>query len=111
MLPLASLVGHWLVPSALGGEGEPVAEQRTVEQFERLAYGLEAWREVPASGTPADHAARGAVAVESRRWPRGSWPRIPVDIVVAGSGTARRRAAGARPVWLVIGALPGGASS
>src|SRR6478672_13425201 len=56
VLPLASLVGHWLVPPALGGEGEPVAEQRTVDQFERLAYGLDVVSEgasLPrARGTP-----------------------------------------------------------
>ena len=41
VLPLASLVGHWMVPPTLGGEGEPIADQRTLDQFERLAYGLE----------------------------------------------------------------------
>ena len=45
VLPVASLVGHWLVPPALGGEGEPVVERRTVDQFERLAYGLDALSE------------------------------------------------------------------
>ena len=35
---VASLVGHWMVPPAVGGEGEPVVERRTLDQFERQAY-------------------------------------------------------------------------
>jgi uncharacterized protein len=47
VLPLASLAGHWMVPPALGGEGVPLTDQRTLDQFERLAYGLEMLTEQP----------------------------------------------------------------
>lgn len=41
VLAFASLVGHWMVPPAIAGEGQPAAEPRLSERLERLAYRLE----------------------------------------------------------------------
>ena len=74
VLPLASLVGHWMVPPALGGEGEALVERRTLDQFERLAYGLEA---LTASRHPPPRAvtAPAVPALWIRRWlPASSRP-------------------------------------
>ncbi|HEV8176122.1 MAG TPA: UPF0182 family protein, partial [Gemmatimonadales bacterium] len=45
MLGSASIVGHWLLPSMLGASAAPMVDPRTMEQLERLAYGLEGLRD------------------------------------------------------------------
>ena len=106
VLPLASLVAHWMVPSTLGGEGEPITDQRTIDQFERLAYGLEALAEVPASRTP-----RTTLPVVPSLWSREMAKRqvasdssdvVSMDPALLAVGGRRR------PVWLATRALPGG---
>ena len=106
VLPLASLVGHWMVPPTLGGEGEPITDQRTLDQFERLAYGLESLGEVPASrmsrGTPPTVPSLWSREMAKRQVASDSSDIVSVDpalLTVAG----RRR-----PVWLATRALPGG---
>ena len=88
-----------------------------VEQFERLAYGLEALSE---SGRPAPRradAARGAVALEPGRWPRACspptrWTSSSVDPALltvggqAAAGVARRPRA--LPGGRVVVSRPGG---
>ncbi len=106
VLPLASLVGHWLVPLVVGGEGEPVADRRTVEQFEGLAYGLESLREAPVLA-----GARGAPPLVASLWSQPMAARLlagdSVDLVSADP-TLLTVGDGRRPVWLVSQARPGG---
>jgi hypothetical protein len=45
VLASASLVGHWMVPPAMSGEGQPAVEARISERLERLAYRLEGLEE------------------------------------------------------------------
>jgi hypothetical protein len=54
VLASASLVGHWMVPPAMSGEGRPAVEPRAAERLERLAYRLEALEEsaVEAGASP-----------------------------------------------------------
>lgn len=40
VLACASLVGHWMVPPAMGGGGEPLTDSTAAEQLDRAAYGL-----------------------------------------------------------------------
>jgi hypothetical protein len=106
VLPLASLAGHWMVPPAVGGKGEPVADRRTVDQFEGLAYGLESLREEPA---PAG--ARAAPPELPSLWSQPMAARLfagdSVDIASADPALLTV-GGGRRPVWLVARALPGG---
>jgi hypothetical protein len=106
VLPLASLVGHWLVPPALGGEGEPVVEQRTVDQFERLAYGLD----VLSEGAALPRARGTPPAVPSLWTPTMAGRLLAADTVDIVDTDPAMLAAGphARPVWLIGRNLPGG---
>jgi uncharacterized protein len=106
ILPLASLIVHWMVPPALGGEGEPIAETHTLDQFERLAYGLETLNE--AGTIPRD---RGTPPVVPSLWT----PTMAARLMAADSGdlvgvdptllSVRGRV---RPVWLITRTLPDG---
>ena len=104
--PLASLLGHWMVPPTLGGEGEPITDQRTLDQFERLAYGLETLSEMPAPRT-ARSSPPGVPSLWNREMVKRELASDSTDVVsvdpalIAVSG--RRR-----PVWLATRALPGG---
>jgi len=106
VLPVASLVGHWLVPPALGGEGEPIAEQHTVDQFERLAYGLDALSEGPSIARGRD-----TPPIVPSLWTPAMAARLlaadSVDIVDADQALL---SVGGRPhpVWLIGRTLPGG---
>jgi hypothetical protein len=106
VLASASVVGHWMVPPAIGGEGEPAAPARVTERLDRMAYRLESLE-------------------ESRLVQRGDpvAPRVPslwnpaiVARLVAGDSvdvlaiepaiiTVQGRR---RPVWLTSRVLPGG---
>jgi uncharacterized protein len=106
VLPLASLAGHWMVPPALGGEGVPLTERRTMEQFERLAYGLEGLTVQPAPTAP-----QPTVPVVPSLWSKpaatsllagDSVDVVSVDPALLTVGGRRR------PVWLGTRALPGG---
>jgi uncharacterized protein len=106
VLPLISLVGHWMVPPALGGEGEPITDQRTLDQFDRLAYGLEALSERPAPRTtrarPPAVPSLWSREMAKRQVATDSTDVVSVDAALIG--VAGRR----RPVWLAIRALSGG---
>lgn len=106
VLPLASLVGHWMVPAALGGEGEAVAERRTLDLFERQAYGLESLSELKVPGgtrsTPPALPSLWSEPMARRMLATDSADVVSVDpalVTVAGRP---------RPVWLATRALPGG---
>jgi hypothetical protein len=106
VLPVASLVGHWLVPPALGGEGEPVVERRTVDQFERLAYGLDALSE----GASPTRGRDAPPAVPSLWTPAMATRLLAADSVdIVNTDPALLAVAGRpRPVWLIGRARPGG---
>jgi hypothetical protein len=55
VLSFASLVGHWMVPPAMDGDGEPAANPRLIAQFDGLAYGVSGLAEerYTAEGSPA----------------------------------------------------------
>ena len=110
VLPLASLVGHWMVPPAIGGEGEPVADRHTVETLQRLAYGLESLTEEPtdiaASSrdrvTPPVVPSLWSPAMVARLLGADSVDIVSVDPAVLTIGGRRR------PAWLATRTLPGG---
>jgi len=106
VLPLASLVGHWMVPPAIGGEGEAVVDRRTLDQFERLAYGLEALTEIKA---PAS--ARAAAPTVPALWNQTMATRLlaadSVD-VISVNASLLSVAGRPSPVWLATRALPAG---
>ncbi len=104
VLPLASMVGHWMVPPALRGQGEPAADRRVTDLLQGMAYGLESLGEMPApTGTrtyPPPVPSLWNPAMASRLVASDSADVISADpalITVAG----RRR-----PVWLVARVLP-----
>ncbi|HUR93441.1 MAG TPA: UPF0182 family protein [Gemmatimonadales bacterium] len=106
VLPLASLVGHWMVPAALGGEGEPVAEQRTLDQFERQAYGLEALGELTGSG-----GSRAAAPTLPSLWSGPMARRLlssDSTDVISVDPALLPIAGRPHPVWLATRALPSG---
>ena len=106
VLPVASLVGHWMVPPAVGGEGELVVERRTLDQFERQAYGLETLTE-----SRRATASRATPPVVPALWNRTMVTRLlATDSVDVVSVDPALLAVGGRPrpVWLATRALPGG---
>ncbi len=106
ILPLASLIVHWMVPPALGGEGEPIAEPRTIDQFERLAYGLETLNEtgpIPRDrGTPPAVPSLWTPAIAARLMAADSGDLVGADPALL---SVRGRA---HPVWLISRTLPDG---
>jgi hypothetical protein len=106
VLPVASVIGHWMVPPALGGEGEPVAQRHTLEQFERLAFGLESLTE-----TSGPDRARDRPPPVPSLWTATMAARLlaadSVDIVSADPALVTVGGS-ARPVWLTSRRLPGG---
>jgi len=106
VLPLASLVGHWMVPAALGGQGEPVTDLRTLEQFERQAYGLELLSETGgragARETPPALPSLWSEAMARRLLSSDSADVVSVDPSLLTVGGRPH------PVWLATRALPGG---
>ena len=101
----ASLVGHWMVPPAIAGGGEPAADPGTLDRLARSAYGLELLREVkvPARGEPIPP-----------RVPAYWNPSMVARVLTADSvdilsiDPAMLSVQGRpRPVWLAARTLPG----
>lgn len=106
VLASASLVGHWMVPPAMSGEGQPAVELRSSERLERLAYGLEGLKE---SELGAQDAARPPAvpslwnaAMVTRLFAADSARVIAVDPAIVSLGGR------SRPVWLAARVLGGG---
>lgn len=101
----ASIVGHWLLPSILGGSSVRIIQPRAMEQLERMAYGLEGLRDtrVEASGQPMPPALPSLwnPAVAGRTHPADSTHLVSVDPAVL------TRQGNRRPVWLVVRSDPG----
>jgi hypothetical protein len=106
VLSLASLVGHWMVPPAMDGDGEPAAAERVADRLDRLAYGMDALAEerlVP-EGPPAPPAppALWNVEIIGQVAATDSQAVLAIDPAVL---TVRGRP---RPAWLVLHAGPNG---
>jgi hypothetical protein len=105
VLALASLVGHWMIPPALGGEGTSATSPAAVERLDRKAYGLEALSE--ARLTRSERPAPPAVP---SFWNTGAIRRIvagdTVDVLAVDQAVLSG-ARGRRPVWLAARSLPG----
>ena len=105
VLAFASLVGHWMVPPTLGGEGTSAAPPAAIERLDRKAYGLEALSEERLTGSDRP----GPPAVPS------FWNTAAIRRIVAGDSVdvlAVDQAVlpgvrGRRPVWLAARSIPG----
>lgn len=109
VLAFASLVGHWMVPPAMGGDGEPVAEARLADRLDDMAYGLtglaeERWT---TQGPPAPPAVPALWSVEmiGHLAAADSQRVLALDpAVVMVRGTPR-------PAWLAVRVAPNGRTS
>jgi hypothetical protein len=106
VLASASLVGHWMVPPALGGADEPIIPAKAHERFDRMAYGFETLREVRLThGAPTEPPVLPSL-----------WNPAIVTRVAASDSTSVLTADPAlmvmqgrpRPMWLVVRMLTGG---
>jgi hypothetical protein len=96
----ASMVGHWLLPSMLGGARDQVVGAQTLEQLDRMAYGLEGLRDsrlerIGSPAQPALPALWNHLAVTEA---------LPGDSsrVLAVSPAVLTPDANPRPVWMVV---------
>jgi hypothetical protein len=100
----ASIVGHWFLPSMLGGSSEPVVNARGLEQLGRMAYGLERLRVTAQEGlgppTPAP--------LPSLWNPEALAQALPGDSsrLLALSPAVLTPDAKPRPVWMVVRSVP-----
>lgn len=106
VLALASLVGHWIVPPALGGQGEPAVTPRMRERLDRLAYGMHSLEEVRLTSVPQASVPRVPSlwnpAMVTRLVAGDSVTVLAVDAAVLALQGRRR------PVWLAARTLAGG---
>jgi hypothetical protein len=109
VLSLASVIGHWMVPPAMDGEGEPVAAAVVVNRLNRLAYGLEPLTEehVTPDGDPAPPPLPSLWNAEmvGHIAAADSSEVLAIDAAIV---PVRGRP---RPVWLAVGAAPSGRAS
>jgi hypothetical protein len=100
VLAAASVIGHWVLPSALGGSSTRAVEPATIERLERMAYGLEGLRDVQLQTTaePAPPVAPSLwnPAVVARTHAADSAHLVSVDAAVL-TRQGRRR-----PAWLIV---------
>jgi hypothetical protein len=106
VLASASILAHWLVPSAMSGEGEPPAQAPAIERLERMAYRLETLEE-----TRLDSRGEPRLPTVPSLWNPAMMARLvagdSVDVLAIEPAivtTQGRR----RPVWLTTRLLPGG---
>ena len=106
VLAAASVVGHWLLPSVLGGSTEPTIEPRAREELERLAYGLEGLRDAsigqPARPAPPAVPSLWSPMTVARAFPADSSRLLAVDPAILSRQGKRR------PVWLAVRSNPAG---
>ena len=105
VLGSASVVGHWILPSVLGGSAARTVDPRTMEQLERLAYGLEGLRDARLEpiGQPMPPAVPSLWNPEviARVVPADSSRLLSIDPALL-TRQGRRR-----PVWLIVQSTPG----
>jgi Uncharacterised protein family (UPF0182) len=105
VLATGSIVGHWLLPSVLGGSPEQTIEPQARDQLERIAYGLEGFKEVrPEGGEPRAPVVPSlwSPASVARMFASDSGRLLTVDPAVLSRQGKRR------PVWLAVRGIPGG---
>ena len=109
VLSLASLVGHWMVPPAMAGDGESPAPAAVIDRLNRMAYGLERLAEIDhmPTGAPAPPKVPSLWSVEmiGHLAAADSSEVLAVD---QGILAVRGRP---RPVWLAVSAAPTGRTS
>jgi len=105
VLAFASLVGHWMVPPALGGEGSSATSPAAIERLDRKAYGLESLSEERVIGdgrpTPPPVPSFWNTAAIRRIVAGDSVDVLAVDQAALPGARARR------PVWLAARILAG----
>ncbi|HEY8257684.1 MAG TPA: UPF0182 family protein [Gemmatimonadales bacterium] len=97
----ASIVGHWMVPPAMTGTGEAVADGETVARLDRAAYGLG-----PVSTTELSQEGPGEPPKLPSLWNPATISRVlsadSVEVLsIAPSVLVLRN--GRHPVWLAAG--------
>lgn len=100
VLSFASLVGHWIVPPAMEGDGEPVASAVITDRLNRAAYGLEALsegRQIP-RGPPAPPSVPSLWSVEAV----GKVAAADSSEVLAVDPSVLSVRGSPRPVWLAV---------
>ncbi len=109
VLASASIVGHWLVPAAMSGEGEAPADERLVGRLGRLAYRLDALEETDlrpeGPPTPPRVPSLWHSTMATRLVAGDSVDVLAVEPAIV---TAQGRR---RPVWLTARLMPGGRTS
>ncbi len=105
VLAAASVAGHWLLPSVLGGSSAHSIEPATMERLERMAYGLEGLRDIRPEtiGQPAPPTVPSLwnAALVARAQPADSAHLVSVDPAIL------TRQANRHPAWLVVRSNPG----
>jgi uncharacterized membrane protein (UPF0182 family) len=100
VLAVASMIGHWLLPSLLSGSGEVAIDTRALERLGRVAYGLEGLRDtrlerVGAPTPPAVPSLWNSAAL-ALAFPGDSNHLLSINPAMLTPDGKRR------PVWLVI---------
>ena len=109
VLSLASVIGHWMVPRAMDGEGEPAASAAVVERLNRMAYALEPLAEdrVTPDGDPAPPGLPSLWSAEMV----GHISAADSSEVLAIDPALVPVRGQSRPVWLAVRAAPSGRAS
>ena len=109
VLSLASLVGHWMVPPAMGGDDESPAPVAVIDRLDRMAYGLEGLVETDHTPTrpPAPPGVPSLWSVEMIGHVAAGDSN---DVLAVDQATLTVRGQ-PRPVWLAVGATPNGRTS
>jgi Uncharacterised protein family (UPF0182) len=109
VLSFASLVGHWIVPPAMAGDGEPAAPAAIIDRLNRMAYGLGTLAEsrLTVAGDPAPPRVPSLWNAEMIGHLAGgdSGKVLAIDPSII---TVRGKP---RPVWLAVRATPNGRTS
>ncbi|MGH7580779.1 MAG: UPF0182 family protein [Gemmatimonadales bacterium] len=109
VLALASVVGHWMVPPAMAGKGEPAAPAAVVDRLNHRAYRLESLAQdrLAPAGDPAPPRVPSLWNAEMVRQlaATDSNEVLAIDPALL---TVRGRP---RPVWLAVRAAPNGRTS
>ncbi|MBA3319443.1 MAG: UPF0182 family protein [Gemmatimonadales bacterium] len=110
VLSLASLIGHWLVPPAMGGEGEsPATAATAIDRLNRMAYGLEAL--VEGQYSPTGPPAPPKVVSLWNAEMIGHVAAADSNEVLAIDPAILQVRGTPRPVWLAVRAAPNGRTS
>jgi hypothetical protein len=106
VLSLASVVGHWMVPPAMNGKGEPAASAAVVQQLNREAYRLQTLAEdrLAPAGEPVPPTVPSLWNVELVR----QLAAADSNEVLAADPAILSVRGRSRPAWLAVRAAPNG---